>query len=269
MTGMEDFIKETPDSSRAPSSRKAAVCSLEESLHRSPTTLTPSSQLPTSNCKREIAVVYVPSRFMAFWGSSPHGQRQMSSVSFDLSSFLHRTLCLGMGTFAEDRMDVLSNVPCSVFVGYFQMRSGRGFGGDTPGVMLWPSWCLTSGDIGRQSVPLSVMRGQSLYSGRRNETPQAGWLGEQKCIVSALWRLQVPDQDASRFAFLQGLSPCLADGLPVTASSLVWCLFVCPNDLLQGHRADWIEPILMASLTQSPEVLRFRASTYELQGDAI
>ena len=56
-----------------------------------------------------------------------------------------------------------------------------------------------------------------------------GGFKEQKCTFSQLWRLEVQDQGASRFDFLWGLSPWLADpSFLFFFTFALWCLSECP-----------------------------------------
>ena len=55
--------------------------------------------------------------------------------------------------------------------------------------------------------------------GYHSKIPQTGWPKEQKFIYSQFWRLEVQNHSASRAGFLWGLSPWLADGLLLAASS--------------------------------------------------
>ena len=56
-------------------------------------------------------------------------------------------------------------------------------------------------------------------SGCHHRAPQAGWLKQQKFILSLLWRLEVQNQGAVRAGFWRELSCWLADGQHLAVSS--------------------------------------------------
>lgn len=88
--------------------------------------------------------------------------------------------------------------------------------------------------------------------GLRWQHPISCSLPQQTSTFSQFWRVDVQDEGASRAGFLWGLSPWLADGHPLAASSPgpfsahldSWCLFVCPDLLLAGHCTDWVRALL-------------------------
>lgn len=80
------------------------------------------------------------------------------------------------------------------------------------------------------------------------QLPQTGWLGQQRCIFSQQWRLEVQSQGVTRVGLPWGLSPCLADDRPVAGASSQGHtgihprhLFVHPDFLsLTEHQSVWV-----------------------------